>query len=57
MKEIFDSTNRVCHHYVGFLVYVPPFVTMTHQDHTGLWYDYLIPSDKPLLPDGYFEFV
>ena len=29
--------HRVCCHASGFSVYVPPFATMTHANHTGLW--------------------
>ena len=36
--QICDFLHRVCRHGTGFAVYVPPFATMTHANHTGLWY-------------------
>ena len=41
--QICEFLNRVCRHSVGFAVYVPPFPTMTHENHTGLWYPDLPP--------------
>ena len=49
--QICDFLNRVCRHAVGFAVYVPPFPTMTHENHTGLWYPYL-----PTHSHEYWEF-
>ena len=37
--QMCEFLHRVCRHGSGFSVYVPPFATMTHANHTGLWYD------------------
>ena len=37
--QICDFLHRICRHGTGFAVYVPPFATMTHENHTGLWYN------------------
>ena len=37
--QICDFYHRVCRHGSGQGVYVPPFATQTHANHTGLWYD------------------
>ena len=36
--QICDFLHQVCRHGSGFSVYVPPFVTMTVDNHTGMWY-------------------
>ena len=37
--QMCEFLHRVCRHGSGFSVYVPPFATMTHANHTGLWYE------------------
>ena len=36
--QICDFLHRVCRHGAGFGVYVPPFATMVHDNHSGMWY-------------------
>ena len=49
--QICDFLHRVCRHSVGFAVYVPPFATMVHDHHFGLWY-----ADLPPHSRDYWEF-
>ena len=49
--QICDFLHRVCRHSVGFAVYVPPFATMVHDHHFGLWY-----PDLPGHARDYWEF-
>ena len=36
--QICDFLHRICRHGMGFSLYIPPFATMTHANHTGLWF-------------------
>ena len=49
--QICDFLHRLCRHGVGYGVYVPPFATMTHANHTGLWY-----PDLPIHCRDHWEF-
>lgn len=49
--QICDFLHRVCRHSIGFAVYVPPFATMIHDHHFGLWY-----PELPAHCRDYWEF-
>ena len=49
--HICDFLHRITRHGVGYSVYIPPFATMTHANHTGLWY-----PDLPTHCRDYWDF-
>ena len=51
LAQICAFIHQIVRHGSGYSVYVPPFPTMTHENHTGLWY-----PDLPAHCHDYWQF-
>lgn len=54
--HLVEFCHRVNFHCMGYLVYVPPFVTQMQFNHAGLWYN-LLPAHCLLKWDFYDQIL